>query len=283
MQWPPRPGPRLERHESERLRRGGVDDLPDVDIHPVAELSELVDERDVDGAEDVLEEFRELGCFGRRDGVHVVDRGGVELDGCSSRVGVDAAHDLGHGLRRPVLATGIDALWREGEVEVLAGREATSRLEDRLHLLSGRAGIGRRLEDDEMSRAETRCDRLGGRDEDPQVWLALAREGRRERDENRVRLAQLVVVRRRGDEACVDERLQHLGGDVLDVALARVQLFDASGIDVHEQHLLAGVGERACEREADVAGADDGNVALHRLGIVATSTWAIRSEAWPSP
>ena len=58
----PRAG--LEAHEAERLRRRGLDDLPDVDMHPVAELRELVDERDVHRAEDVLEQLRQLGCLG---------------------------------------------------------------------------------------------------------------------------------------------------------------------------------------------------------------------------
>ena len=72
-------GARLEAHEAERLRRGRVDDLPDVDAHPVAELRELVDERDVDRAEDVLEQLRQLGRLGRRDGVDGVDDAAVEL------------------------------------------------------------------------------------------------------------------------------------------------------------------------------------------------------------
>src|SRR6202000_1524487 len=46
--------PRLEAHEAERLGRGGVDHLPDVDVETVAELGQLVDESDVDRAEDVL-------------------------------------------------------------------------------------------------------------------------------------------------------------------------------------------------------------------------------------
>ncbi len=45
---PAEAGAGLERLEAERLGGGGVDDLPDVDAHPVAELRELVDERDVD-------------------------------------------------------------------------------------------------------------------------------------------------------------------------------------------------------------------------------------------
>ncbi len=53
-------GAGLERREPEGLRRRRVDDLPDVDPHPVAELCELVDERDVDRAVDVLEQLRQL-------------------------------------------------------------------------------------------------------------------------------------------------------------------------------------------------------------------------------
>ena len=134
-----------------------------------------------------------------------------------------------------------------------------------------------------MPRAKARGDLLRRRDEDPQIGLALARERRRERDEDRVGVAQLVVVGRRGDEPGLDERLEHLRRDVLDVALAGVQLRDAVGVDVDEQHALAGIGEGASERQADVARSDDGDVALHRLGIVAASTCAILSEACPSP
>ena len=168
-------------------------------------------------------------------------------------------------------------------MEVLAGREPAARLEERQHLLARRARVGRRLEDDEMARTQPRCDLPVAAIEDAQVGLALARERRGEGDEDRVRVAELVVVGRRRDEALVDERLQDVRGDVLDVALARVELGDASWIDVDEQDALARVGEGACERHADVAGAHDGDVALHRLGIVAASTCAIRSEAWPSP
>ena len=283
MQWPPRPGSRLERHEAERLGRGGLDDLPDVDVHPVAELRELVDERDVDRAEDVLEELRQLGCLGRRDRVHRVDRRRVERDGGGGRALVDPADDLRHGLRRPVLATRVDALGGEGEVEVLAGGEAAPALEDRLDLLPRRARVRRRLEHDEMALAKARGDLLRRRHEDAQIGLALAGQRRRERDEDRVGVAQLVVVGRRGDEAGLDERPQNLRRDVLDVALPGVELRDAIGVDVDEQHGGAGIGEGASERQADVARADDGDVALHRLGIVAASTCAILSDACPSP
>ncbi len=79
------------------------DDLPDVDVHPVAELRELVDERDVDRAEDVLEQLRQLGGLGRRDGVDRVDRArGRPRRRPRCEAVVDPAEDLRRRLRRPV-------------------------------------------------------------------------------------------------------------------------------------------------------------------------------------
>jgi len=80
------------------------------DSRPVAQLRELVHERDVDRAEDVLEQLCQLGRFGRRDGVHGLERTAVELDGPLGALRRDPAHDLRRVLRRPVLAPGIDAL-----------------------------------------------------------------------------------------------------------------------------------------------------------------------------
>ena len=75
------PRARLEAHEAERLGRGGVDHLPDVDPEAVGELGELVDEGDVDRAEDVLEQLRELGRLGRGDGDDLVADLGVDRGG----------------------------------------------------------------------------------------------------------------------------------------------------------------------------------------------------------
>jgi hypothetical protein len=50
-----------EAHEPERLGGGRVDDLPDVDAHPLAQQRELVDEGDIHVAEDVLEKLGQLG------------------------------------------------------------------------------------------------------------------------------------------------------------------------------------------------------------------------------
>src|SRR5207302_4176465 len=103
-----RPG--AEAHVAEGLARHSVDDLPDVDSYAVAEDREFVDERDVDRAEDVLEQLRQLGGLGRGDLDHLVDGARVELDRPARALRRQAADDLRRRLRRPVLAAGIDAL-----------------------------------------------------------------------------------------------------------------------------------------------------------------------------
>jgi hypothetical protein len=55
MQCPPIPGPGIEFHEPERLRRRGLDHFPDVDAELVAHDGHLVHEADVHRAEGVLE------------------------------------------------------------------------------------------------------------------------------------------------------------------------------------------------------------------------------------
>src|SRR5579859_3140790 len=64
----------------------------------------------------------------------------------------DPADDLRHRLRRPVLVSRVDALGREGEVEVGAGLQPGDLLQERLDDVARRAGVGRRLEDDELAR-----------------------------------------------------------------------------------------------------------------------------------
>ena len=53
-----------ELHEPERLGGSGPDHLPHVEVHPLAQQRQLVDERDIDVAEDVLEELGHLGGIG---------------------------------------------------------------------------------------------------------------------------------------------------------------------------------------------------------------------------
>ena len=187
MQWPPRPGPGLERLEAERLRRGGLDHLPDVDPHPVAELRELVDERDVDRAVDVLEQLRQLGRLGRRDLVHGVDRAcGRAPPPPSVQAGVRPPTTFGvvfvvQSVRPGSTRSGDIARWKSSPA-----LSPLPCLEDRLHDLARRARVGRRLEHDELARlqhgARSRAARPRRSSRSGSRWR---RERRRQRDQDR--------------------------------------------------------------------------------------------------
>ena len=166
-------------------------------------------------------------------------------------------------------------------MEVPADREPRG-LEDRQHDLAGRVRVRGRLEHDQMAGAQPLGDPLDRADHDRQVRLALLRQGRRQRDQDRVRLRDRVVVGRRR-QPCLQQLLQLLGGHVLDVALAAHQLVDA-GLDHIDQHgRAAGLDEHLRERHADVAGADDGDLWLHARERLQRRALAIFSEACPSP
>ena len=118
------PGPGLEAHEPVGLGGRRVDDLPDVDAHAVGEHRQLVDQRDVDRAEDVLEQLRQLRRLGAGDAHDLVADEPVELRGALGAGLGQAADHLRRVAQREVGAARIDALGREGEVEVAPGRQA---------------------------------------------------------------------------------------------------------------------------------------------------------------
>ena len=121
------------------------------------------------------------------------------------------------------------------------------------------------------------------RAEDAEVRLALRRERGRERDQDRVALAELVVVGRRAQAVLADEPAERLRRHVLDVALAAVQPVDPVGVDVDEQDAVARLPEHPRHGHAHVARADDCDTAVHRPGSIERRASATRSEAWPSP
>ena len=89
-----------------------------------------------------------------------------------------------------------------------SGLQPRALLEDRLEDLACRAGPGGRLEHDDLTALQDRCEALRGALDVREVGLPLARRGRRQRDQDGVRLLHLLVVRARDDEPLVDERLR---------------------------------------------------------------------------
>ena len=147
----------LEAHEPERLRSGRLDDLPDVHPHPLAQHRELVDEGDVDGAEDVLEELRQLGRLGDDTRCTVSTAPAVQRRG-----------GLGAGVGRPrprpsarSASSSPRGRGRPARARTRGGspRPPSGPLEPRVSAagLPRRAWIGRRLEHDEVARAAGAC------------------------------------------------------------------------------------------------------------------------------
>ena len=256
-------GTRAEAHEAERLRRRRVDDLPNVDRHPVAELRELVDECDVDRAEDVLEQLRQFRCLRRRHLDDRVDRAAVDVRCVLRALRRDPAEHLRRRLRRPVLAARVDALRRHRKMEAGADLQPGTLLEDREQHFPRRPRPCCRLEHDDLPCVQHLRNPARRRLDDGEVRLALAGERGRERDEDRLGVLQLLVVGRRPYEVPVDERLEALALDVLDVALASIQRVDDRLDDVDEEHAAPRFGEGGRKRQPDVARSDDPDVVRH--------------------
>ncbi len=142
-----------ESHVAERFGRRGVDRPPDVDAEVAGEHRQLVDERDVDVPERVLEQLDELGLLARTDGNGLVDERVEERLHRLQRGLVGAAHDLGR-VDEPVRrVAGVDSFGRVAEV-VVAAQQARRLLEDRGEELGRRSRIGGALEDHARPRSQ---------------------------------------------------------------------------------------------------------------------------------
>ena len=151
MQWPPRPGPGIERHEAERLGLGRVDHFPHVDVHAVAHQRQLVDQADVHRAERVLEQLHHLGDAGRADRDDRLDRRAVERAASFEQSGV-----------RPPTTFGTLWVWNVGlPGSTRSGENARKKSTPALSPVASSSGcttssvvpgIGRRLEDDQHAR-----------------------------------------------------------------------------------------------------------------------------------
>ncbi len=89
---------------------------------PNCRARQLVDQRDVHGAEDVLQQLRELRCLWGRDADDLLADEPIERLGAIAAFGGEAADHLRRVGEREVGAPGIDALGTERQVEVLPSR-----------------------------------------------------------------------------------------------------------------------------------------------------------------
>ena len=182
--------------------------------------------------------------------------------------GRQAPDDLRRGGGGPVDAARVDALGREGEVEVATGPQPGA-LEHRRDLLAGRARVGGALEHDQVAGAQAPRQALGRAQHGRQVGLAVLGERGRKADQDGVDRAQRVPGRGGAHRPLPHQRGEPFGRHVLDVGLARVDAVDLRLDRVQPEDRDAGLAEGHRERQADVAEPDHpdpGCVAAQRRG-----------------
>ena len=90
---PAKPRAGIKRHETKWLRLGGFDDLPDVNSHGAVHDFQLINQRDIYAAENVLQKLARLSHATRRNGHHFVDRFTIKHHGpLKARRSITAHH-----------------------------------------------------------------------------------------------------------------------------------------------------------------------------------------------
>ena len=247
---------RGEAHETEWFRGGGVDDLPHVEAHSLAQQRQLVDERDVDVAEGVLEQLRHLGGVGRGHLDHpVVDVREQRRGALRGRLG-RAAHEPRHTAPGAGRVTGAHPLGREGEVEVPA-RGQPRCLDDLAEGAGSRAREGGRLEHDEMPGPEPVAHEGRRREHGPEIGVLGGGDRRRDAHEQRIGGSGAGVARSNHAQTAAQCSRQALVADVVDGGVPGVELGDTVRRRVHALDLEAGLRKRDRQGKADVTEADD--------------------------
>ena len=258
---------RVERLEAERFGRRGVDDFPDVDVHLVEEHLQFVGQGDVHAAVNVFEDFARLGHFTRPHRHGALQHLAVEFGGNLGALAVDAPDDLGDVPRGEVRVARVFAFGAEGQEEVLAALEAAL-FEDRLEDIARRAGIGRRFENDDLPGLQPLGNLFARGGHEADVGLAHLVQRRRHADNNGVDFLEFIEIAGRPEPSGLDIVADNAGGDVLDVALAGIEFFDFSGVDVEAQHLEFAGTELAHQGQPDVAQPDNAYLCLTTLDFL---------------
>ena len=98
-----------------------------------------------------------------------------------------------------------------------------------------------------------------------EVRLAALVEGRGDADEDCVHFAKASEIGRGVEMFCIHMSFDFFSGNVLDVGLAGVQLFNFGLIEIESRDALADVGKPERERKSHVAAADNSDLLLQKL------------------
>ncbi len=246
----------IERHEPERLGRGGADHLPDVDAQGFAQAREFVHERDVHAAKHILEQLGHLRGACRR---HRVDRR-LELFEQPLRQRRahrgDAAHHSRNRARRVAPVTRVDPLGRERQKEILADAEPGLCQRRERDLLGGSRVRGA-LQHDELSRVQAAGDCSQGGGDKGQIRLMRYGDRRLHANDGDIRRGERSELACAREAAAQDQRPQRAVRHILHVRDSARETRGARpvGLEAHDRE--AGLGEPDRQRQPDVPESDD--------------------------
>ena len=247
--------------KAEGLRGGGIDDLPDVEIHAQAQHLEFVDQRDVDAAVNIFEQFRHFRGCGRRNEDGATEDRTVERGGDFTGLRVRSANHFRNVMASDLRIAGIFALRRKSDPDIVVAGFAVSRhsqagfvlfLENRHQNFFRRARIGSALENHDLAGPQVGSDGVRGVGNKAEIGLVILVERRRDADDDRVHGGDLRVVR--GGLKAVGLRGGDFGGrDAENVSAAIVEGIDLALIDIETGYSKFLLAVKQGQRQSNVA------------------------------
>src|SRR5208337_750698 len=155
-------------------------------------------------------------------------------------------------------------------------------LEDGDEHFFGSTGIGRALENDQLSGAQMGRNGLGCVSDVAEIRLVILTERSGDADDDRVHAGDLRVIRS-GGETMRPRRLDLRRGDAIDVRPAGLKNIYLLLVNVETGHGKRLLAEEQRQRQADIAHSDNAHLGSTRLdfdfqGFVLTDTKTLRHE-----
>ena len=186
---------------------------------------------------------------------------------------------LGNRLGGVVRIAWVHTLGREGEEKIFAGLEALG-FEHRLHDFVGRAGIGRGLEDDELTASQHLCHGFNSLDDEREIGVLGLAQRCGHADVDDVHVTELRHVARRTQASGADAGRECIRRHVGDIALPSVDSGVLRFIDVESGDVEPGMREFNRERKTNVAETDDADPCLGGVNpLEELSSWSQQTIA----
>ena len=237
------------------FRAGCFQHVVGIDLQLVEDQRQLVHQRDVDIALDVLDHFRRLR---HPDGGRFIntrrDHALVYMNDHVKRGAVPGRHDLYDIGKRVLPVTRIDAFRGIAQVEIRAAHEARFPLQYRCADLFGSARIDGGFIDDDIVALDDASEHLRCGSQGPHVRVFRIVYRRRYGHDVKIGLLELPAVRGENDL----RRRQFVRGNLPGAVLPLFQFRNAPFIDIKPDHLIQ-AAERDGHGQADVAHADNGD------------------------